>query len=149
MTWARITDIVEQVISLDLRTGTRAPLAIGGLAVAAGALLYIRDPRTSTYLPCPIHAVTGLWCPGCGTTRALGDLVRGDLQSALTTNALAVVLVLVGVVVWGVWLRARARGMVFGIRRPPTWLFVASVAVVVAFTILRNIPAGSWLAPAS
>lgn len=149
MTWARITDIVDQVISLDLRRGTRAPLAVGALAVAAGALLFVRDPRTSTYLPCPIHAVTGLWCPGCGTTRALGDLVRGDLQSALTTNALAVVLVLLAVVAWGVWLRARARGTVLRIRRLPTWLFVASVAVVVAFTILRNIPVGSWLAPAS
>lgn len=29
--------------------------------------------------PCVFHEVTGLWCPGCGGTRSVRALVRGDL----------------------------------------------------------------------
>ena len=39
--------------------------------------------------PCPFHALTGLPCLTCGTTRAALALVRGDLATALTFNPLA------------------------------------------------------------
>ncbi|MGB3372932.1 MAG: DUF2752 domain-containing protein [Rhodococcus sp. (in: high G+C Gram-positive bacteria)] len=123
------------------RRARSAPLAVAALAIAAGAALYVRDPRTSAYLPCPFHALTGLWCPGCGATRAFGDLVRGDLASAASSNVLAVLLLGVGVVAWGLWVRGRR------MRAPSRWVVVSGVAIVLAFTVLRNLSAGSWLAP--
>lgn len=30
-------------------------------------------------IPCVFHAVTGLYCPGCGGTRAVGMLLRGEV----------------------------------------------------------------------
>jgi Protein of unknown function (DUF2752) len=130
-------------------TGRRAALLApaSGLAgaVAAGVLLYFRDPRTSTYLPCPFHAATGLWCPGCGATRAAGDLVRGDVASAMSSNLLAVVMLLGGVVLWGLWVRARA--MDVPMWRPPRWAVLVGLAVIAVFTVLRNLPVGSALAP--
>lgn len=125
------------------RLGGPASVAVG--AVAAGALLLFRDPRTSTYLPCPLHAMTGLWCPGCGATRALGDLVRGDVASAMSANAIAVVLLFVGLAAWGVWVGARLRGRSFP--TPPSRVVAAGVVVVVLFTVARNLPVGSLLAP--
>lgn len=122
-----------------------APAAVAAGVVAAGALLFVRDPRTSTYLPCPLHAMTGLWCPGCGATRAFGDLVRGDVASALSSNALAVVLLCVGAIVWAIWARARLRERTF--RKPASGVVVVGVVIVVVFTVFRNLPVGSWLAP--
>lgn len=127
------------------RGSLAAPVSIAALAAAAGVLLYVRDPRTATYLPCPIHAITGLWCPGCGATRAFGDLVRGDLHSAVSTNTVAILLLIVGIAVWGRWVLARARGSTFP--APPSWVIASSIVVVAVFTVARNLPAGSWLAP--
>ncbi|WP_037143336.1 DUF2752 domain-containing protein [Rhodococcoides fascians] len=118
-----------------------APAAVAGLTVAAGAVLFVRDPRSSTYLPCPFHALTGVWCPGCGATRALGDLVHGDVASAVSTNVLAVTLLVFGVLLWATWVRGRA------VHAPPRWVVLLSVIVVVLFTVVRNLPFGSALAP--
>ena len=35
---------------------------------------------------CPMVIVTGLPCPGCGTTRALGYVMRGDFGRAFVSN---------------------------------------------------------------
>ena len=127
------------------RRSVAAPAYAAGSAVAIGLVLAVRDPRTSTYVPCPLHAVTGLWCPGCGATRAFGDLVRGDVASAMSSNALAVVLLAIAVALWIRWVVVRARGLGFG--KPPMWVVLSGVVLVSAFTVLRNLPAGAWLAP--
>lgn len=131
--------------STSRRSRLAAPASVAALVLGAGALLYVRDPRTSNYLPCPLHAITGLWCPGCGATRAFGDLIRGDVASAASSNILAVVLLCVGAAVWGLWVRARIRGSTF--RRPSSWVIASAALLVLVFTVARNAPAGSWLAP--
>ncbi len=56
-----------------------------GLILSAAALAYflcyrIRGFRIETYLyPCVFHAITGYYCPGCGTTRAVYALFQGKL----------------------------------------------------------------------
>jgi hypothetical protein len=35
---------------------------------------------------CPLHAATGLPCPGCGVTRGVSALAQGDLSFALGAN---------------------------------------------------------------
>ncbi len=44
--------------------------------------------------PCPVHQILGIPCPGCGLTTAVGLLLRGDWQEAVSTHAFAPVLVL-------------------------------------------------------
>jgi hypothetical protein len=41
--------------------------------------------------PCPVFALTGLFCPGCGSTRAMHALLHGDLPRAFAMNPLMVV----------------------------------------------------------
>lgn len=36
--------------------------------------------------PCTFHEVTGLYCPGCGCTRAAKFLIRGDVKQSLIFN---------------------------------------------------------------
>jgi hypothetical protein len=53
--------------------------------------------RVAPFVPgCPFHALTGVPCPGCGTTRALLALVRGDVPAALAWNPAATVALLAG-----------------------------------------------------
>ncbi len=57
--------------------------ALIALAAAAAAII--------AAVPCPIRSLTGLSCPGCGTTRALGDLLGGHALEALSHNYFLVV----------------------------------------------------------
>jgi hypothetical protein len=128
--------------------GLRAPALSGALGVSCAALLAVRDPHDSgSYGFCPFLSLTGLPCPGCGGLRAVNDLTRGDLVAALSSNALAVVLVLGAVGAWIVWTARRATGrpdlrVSVGVRT-----LVLVVAAVAVFGVLRTTAAGSWLAP--
>ncbi|MCD9197589.1 DUF2752 domain-containing protein [Aeromicrobium wangtongii] len=125
-----------------------APALAGGLGLAAAALLHVRDPHESgSYGFCPFLSLTGLPCPGCGGLRAVNDLTRGDLVAAVSSNALAVVLVLAVGIGWVLWVVRRATGR----RRPPItiswWLVAAGALVVAVFGVVRTTAWGSWLAP--
>lgn len=36
---------------------------------------------------CTFHALTGLWCPGCGNTRSVTAMLHGDFLLAVRNNA--------------------------------------------------------------
>lgn len=113
------------------------------LAFLAGvtAWVLVRNPlQTTVFPPCPLYEATGIWCPGCGATRASYLLLHGDLPSAMHFNALWVVLapfVLYQVVAfvgeaWGVrWLRRIPM-------TPP--VIVALLASLLGFAVVRNLP---------
>ena len=100
------------------------------VGVAAGAvILYRYDPTTAGfYPPCLFHALTGLQCPGCGTTRALHHLLHGDVAGALRLNAMLFVVLPFGAVAT---LSRR-------VATHPVTGWVAAV-VTVAWWILRNV----------
>ncbi len=124
-----------------------ALLAIAGLGAAA--VLFQFDPSHSAFYPtCQFHRLTGLECPGCGSLRAMHQLLHGRLAAAFHFNALLVVSL--PLLAWwgtraalGVW---NGRPLPQGIR--PVWLWGA-LAVVVAFGVLRNLPLTqlAWLSP--
>ena len=118
--------------------------AFVGLALvctAGIALLYALDPRNPGLFPtCPFLGLTGCYCPGCGTLRALHMLLRGDVAGALGYNILTVLsLPFIAYSLGTSAMRA------FGLRAPspvfvhPRWIW-ALLATVVAFWILRNVP---------
>ena len=65
--------------------------AITAVFVILTLLLYGFDPMVSHYFPpCPFHWVTGLYCPGCGSLRAVHRLLHGRFAEAFTLNPLLV-----------------------------------------------------------
>jgi hypothetical protein len=69
------------------------------VVVVGVILLLLFDPRTAGFFPpCPLYLLTGLQCPGCGTTRALHALVHGDVAAAVDLNPFTMTLALVGVI---------------------------------------------------
>lgn len=104
-------------------------------AILAIAVLYQFQPKGQIFYPkCGFHADTGLWCPGCGGTRAIHDLLHGNLGSALRNNALLVLGVPSAFVVWG-WFRLRGRPF----RLSSGWVWFG-FAVFVIFGLARNLP---------
>ncbi|PSJ27296.1 hypothetical protein B7P34_18355 [Streptosporangium nondiastaticum] len=125
-----------------------APLGVaGGLAAAAGYVAAVDPNRPGRYPACPLLRCTGLYCPGCGGLRGLHALTHGDLPGALGANALAVAAYAAFAVFWCVWFtRAlRGRGGVSLSPRARHWWGLG--AVVTLFTVLRNLPVGTALAP--
>jgi hypothetical protein len=127
----------------------RAPLLLGAAGLGVAALLRVRDPHVSgSYGFCPFRSLTGLPCPGCGGLRAVNDLARGDVVTALSSNAMAVLLSAAAVTLWSAWVVRRVCGdSDAGLVRVSTGRALAVLALFAAFGALRLTPWGSWLAP--
>jgi len=67
---------------------------LGMLSAGIGAaLLRVFDPAIpGIFPPCPLHYLTGLFCPGCGSLRAMHHLLHGNLPAAWAMNPLSVLL---------------------------------------------------------
>ena len=112
-------------------------------AALAMALVSLRvfDPATSgIFPPCPLRALTGWYCPGCGSLRAFHQLLHGNLANALALNPFAVIVspfLAYGTVSYAVFmLRGKYLPRVF---LPAFWIR-ALCAAIVAFGIMRNLP---------
>jgi hypothetical protein len=109
-----------------------------GLLAALGTS-YLAFSALGFGFRCPIHSLTGFFCPGCGSTRAVRALLNGDLQLAIHNNTLllaAPALMGIGFIL-NKYLKNRM------------WLYAflsLLFIVVVSFTVMRNQP-GSVLAP--
>src|SRR5687767_3322787 len=68
----------------------RSTVIIIWLLLLAGATyLFVFEPGTTGFFPgCPFRVLTGFTCPGCGTTRALHQLLHGNLAAAFELNPL-------------------------------------------------------------
>lgn len=71
----------------------------GGLAVLACAATLLLGLDRLGFTTCFFKLTTGLPCPTCGSTRALGRLAHLDLAGAFSMNPLATVGA-VGLVLW-------------------------------------------------
>lgn len=112
------------------------------LTVAAGCvMLRLYPPETSRLYPlCPVYRTLHLLCPGCGATRALAALLRGDLPAAVHANLLFVALLPLLLAFAGLsYRRALAPGLFCWPRFPPA-VTGALLALAAAFAAIRNLP---------
>ncbi len=116
-------------------------IALAALGIVGVAMLYMFDPRNpGTYPICPFLGLTGYHCPGCGTLRALHQLLHGNVIAALGYNPLTILsLPFVAYSFTDGMMRAfRLRGLprVF-ISHRYIWALFAGI---IAFWVLRNVP---------
>jgi hypothetical protein len=132
--------------------------------------MYVRtvNPNMGGYPPCPLKAVTGIDCPGCGGLRCVHALANGDLLGALDQNLLAVLLLPLVVIWLFVLLRARWNGESNDAFEPSVsdpahpngvgsdtaiarnaaivrMVIMGTIVAMVIFTLLRNIPGMPFL----
>lgn len=142
--------------SVPARTGWDGPTRLrrlatplGILAAVAGAFAYVGtvDPNEPGHYPvCPLLKITGVLCPGCGGLRSAHAFIHGDLGAAFSANAVATVGYFLFAVVWVLWLVRAWRGQPLRIRLAPAWWWGIG-ALLLIFSVVRNLPFGSALAP--
>ena len=126
----------------------RAPL-LGACTVAAASLaLHLRDPHLRhSWGVCPLYAMTGLYCPGCGALRGVNDLTNGHVAQAASSNLLLVLAVPFAALFFARWSHGAWTGRdIRAVPVVPKPVTTALVILALAFTVARNLPS-SWLAP--
>ena len=127
---------LEGLVSRRLTAGAIwASLAVGG------AYLYWFEPGKTGFFPsCPFRALTGFNCPGCGTTRALHQLLHGNVVAAFELNPLMILLLPVVVYALVSFTKSAITGRPMpNISIQPGYVWV-SLIVVFGFWIFRNTP---------
>ncbi|WTG05116.1 DUF2752 domain-containing protein [Streptomyces sp. NBC_00012] len=121
----------------------------GVMAVVVGAFGYVGavDPNQPGHYPlCPLLRFTGLYCPGCGGLRSAHAVAHGDIAAALGSNALAVVGYAAFAALWALWAVRAWRGRPMSIAaKPVVWWGIGAVLLI--FSVVRNLPFGTVLAP--
>lgn len=111
------------------------------LLLAGAAYLFVFEPGKTGFFPaCPFRLLTGFTCPGCGTTRALHEILHGDFAAAFVLNP---VLVLAIPFLLFALLRYSVIVMRGGVPRPnalPAPFIYVIFVVIVSFWIFRNTP---------
>jgi hypothetical protein len=127
------------------RIGVRGRIFSAAIVTGAGVLaliLFIGNPegRASIIPPCPLYFFTRIFCPGCGTARAMHQLLHGHLLSALAYNPLTVLFapLLLYVLCSHILIIVRGRGL----SEPnlPARGIWALFGLILIYWILRNIP---------
>jgi hypothetical protein len=132
-----------------MKSRTQKLMLAGGFVAVlcvTGILFHFDPSRGGIYPVCSFHRLTGLDCPGCGSLRAVHQLLHGHIREALQLNAFLVL----SLPLWA-WLGLRlAWG---GIKDGPAairpfwlWLYLAAW---VAFGVLRNLPVPGFQTGAS
>lgn len=115
--------------------------AISFLLLAALIVFYLFDPQEQEIFPkCTFKAVTGYDCPGCGSQRAIHDMLHLNLARALSHNAL--MFLLIPYILFGVFMEffggktrfPKLERIFFG-----KWAAIMVLLTIVSFWVLRNL----------
>ena len=120
-------------------------LIIALIGLAFGGLFYLysfyNPSQHSFFVPCPFKYATGLNCPGCGSQRAIHQLLHLNIGAAFKLNPLLVLSLPLlfaglGIKVWNYLFNTKYRVKLFYSN-----LFIYSFFIItILFWIFRNIP---------
>jgi hypothetical protein len=116
-------------------------IAIWSLILAGAAYLFVFEPgKTGIFPSCLFRFLTGYQCPGCGSTRAMHQLLHGHVVAAFELNPfflLAIPFLLYALIRYSVVVMHG--GVPHHNRVHPAYIYALFV-VVVSFWIFRNTP---------
>ena len=128
-------------MSGELKLARLAWLVAALAVLGVGAWWLAGHGPASLPLMCILNKTTGLQCPGCGMTRAAHAFFEGRFADAFGFNPLGVLLLPLGLLGLGL----EAQGWIYGTK--PRWRIplgrygaVTLAVLVIAFTVLRNLP---------
>lgn len=140
-------------LTFHTRLRQRFPLLepAGVLVLGVGLFTYVglKDPNESGHYPtCPFLAISGFYCPGCGSARAIHALVHLDIGTALSLNVFTVlVMIPIAVFYYVRWTSERFLGRSVRKRMAhPAFIWVLFFGLM-AFWFLRNLEPLAFLAP--
>lgn len=96
------------------------------------------------YIPCPVKALTGFYCPGCGITRMLLSLLKLDFYSAFRYNPLLFISLPIGLYLYIDYLIKKENSLY---KKIPEKFWYIVIVIFIIYGILRNIEVFDFLAP--
>ncbi len=118
------------------------------VAVAALLYLYSTAEGKGAGIPCMFYQITGIYCSGCGASRALRSILHLDFYQALHYNAyFTMVLPFLAVYFSFLGYSYVRYGKDKISQKISMKLLKVLVTAAILFWILRNIPAFAFLAP--
>lgn len=114
-------------------------IILGLILVALSIFVYFKDPSSGPILPCIFNQITGLYCPGCGMTRAVNSCFKFEFYKALRFNALIFIMP-IGLTLYCFAIRTKSQ-------KTAKLLLAIMIIIALAYGILRNIPSFDFLAP--
>ena len=124
-------------------------LILGVIGSIIGILiLYYIHLTYNIGLICIYNKITGLYCPGCGMTRAVYSLLNLDIYQAIRYNVFAVILLPIliiyfcgGIYAWLFNTKNYIQKII------PTKFWVIFAILLILYGAIRNVPYFSYLAP--
>ena len=112
-----------------------------GLFLIGSGILYLKviSPALGFHIPCIFRHVTGFYCPGCGMTRASLAILEGDIYQSFRFNMLIFILLPLFILFYALEKKGKVKAS--------KSLMFAMLTLTLAFGVLRNLPAFSWLSP--
>lgn len=105
---------------------------------------YLNDPEVANgeglFPKCPFHVLTDLHCPGCGSQRAIHDLLHFRIGEALLHNVTIIIITVVFLAKLYAFFSKRYFKKYYYNLSHKAYFTYAIVIFVFAYWILRNIP---------
>lgn len=116
-------------------------ICYGILFIIGIIVYYFLNKNFNTEIPCIIHKITNLYCPGCGITRMFFSLLNLNFYQAFRYNPLIFILLC------GYVLLKLSEIIIRKKIKISSKVIIAILIIVITFGILRNIPYFSYLLP--
>lgn len=104
------------------------------------ALYFFWNPSDTNLFPkCPVYSVTGIYCPGCGSQRAVHQIINGNIIEGIRHNYLIALLLVVMLYEAFVYIMNNLlnKGIANYLHKSKVTLGV--LMIVILFWVLRNI----------
>lgn len=113
---------------------TIALLILGGLITIH---VYNSNPYNGPILPCVFYKITGLYCPGCGMSRALNALLHKKFYQSFRFNSLPYIFAPLSLILY------------YRYKNNKSYNFIVYIMILISiiYMILRNITYFKYLAP--
>ncbi len=120
-------------------------LKVVGIGLLLGILIYIyflfNPSQHSFFLSCPFKSLTGYHCAGCGSQRAIHQLLHGEWMYAFRLNpfmvlSLPLVFYGLGTKIYNYLFQKQHRVQLFY----KNWFIFGYFAIAILYWVLRNIP---------
>ena len=108
--------------------------------IAALPVLYAVNPASaSVFAPCPVRLLTGWLCPGCGSLRAMHQLLHGNFAASFALNPVLMLLLPLLAFLLGQQVFAAVRPGMRERALPASFIW-GLLLLTLAYTVARNLP---------
>ena len=114
-------------------------IILGLIVIALSIFVYFKDPFSGPILPCIFNKITGLYCPGCGMTRAVNSCFKFEFYQALRFNALLFIMP-IGLAAYYFAYHTKKLKIA-------KTILIVMIIIAIGYGVLRNLPPFEFLAP--